>query len=84
MVVEAATVPGFLLSPVLFHELGHHVHTLRPEFRDKEDVAEKWQARLEADYFRKQYLLLRALVLLGKPFRKSIRKLREKMEHRWG
>jgi hypothetical protein len=73
-----------LLSPVFFHELGHHIHTLRPEFRDKEDVAEKWQARLEADYLYKQYLVMRVLVLIGKPFRKPIRKLREKLEHRWG
>ena len=28
---------------VLFHEIGHHIHnTVRPEYDEKEDVADKW------------------------------------------
>ena len=32
---------------VLYHELGHHIHTRhRPEYRDREDVADSWEERL--------------------------------------
>jgi hypothetical protein len=41
---------------VLFHEIGHHVHaTVRPEFREKEDVADDWGKKFMANYFRKHY-----------------------------
>jgi hypothetical protein len=51
------SVPGFLLhvpivgfmtiGKVLFHELGHHIHkTTRPEFKEREDVADKWSREL--------------------------------------
>lgn len=41
---------------VLFHEIGHHVHaTVRPEFREKEDVADNWGKKLLANYFRTHY-----------------------------
>lgn len=41
---------------VLFHEIGHHVHTtVRPEFREKEDVADDWGKKLMANYFGKHY-----------------------------
>jgi hypothetical protein len=36
------------LGGVLFHEIGHHIDaTLRPEFREKEDIADDWSVRLE-------------------------------------
>ncbi len=41
---------------VLFHEIGHHVHaTVRPEFREKEDVADDWGRKLTRNYFFDQY-----------------------------
>jgi hypothetical protein len=41
---------------VLFHEIGHHVHaTVRPEFREKEDVADNWGRKLLKNYIRKRY-----------------------------
>ncbi len=41
---------------VLFHELGHHIHhTIRPEHNEKEDVADKWSGRLNANFVRKKY-----------------------------
>ena len=45
-----------LLSDVLFHEIGHHIHaTLRPEFREKEDIADEWQRTLSRSYFRRRH-----------------------------
>ncbi len=36
-----------LLGDVFFHELGHHIHfTLRPEHKEREDVADVWMVRL--------------------------------------
>lgn len=40
------------LTETLFHELGHHVHlVIRPEHREKEDVADEWGKK-----FSKQFL----------------------------
>jgi hypothetical protein len=44
------------LSDVLFHEIGHHVHyAVRPEHREKEDVADIWKVRLQDNYNRQRY-----------------------------
>jgi hypothetical protein len=41
---------------VLFHELGHHIHrTIRPEHTEKEDVADQWAGKLNANFIRKKY-----------------------------
>ncbi len=45
-----------VLSDVLFHEVGHHIHiTQAPEHKCKEDVADKWQSKLSRKYFWKNY-----------------------------
>jgi hypothetical protein len=45
-----------VFSNVLFHEIGHHVDaTVRPEFREKEDVADDWGKRLTLNYFFERY-----------------------------
>lgn len=50
------TIPfwrDWILGQALAHELGHHIHaTLVPEFRGKEDVAERWETRLAVDQFK--------------------------------
>jgi len=44
------------LSDVLFHELGHHIHrTMVPEYKEKEDVADRWQERLSRTYYLRRY-----------------------------
>lgn len=44
------------LSDVLFHEVGHHVHhTVRPEHRENEDVADVWKVRLQRNYNRQRF-----------------------------
>jgi hypothetical protein len=51
-----------LIGDVLFHEIGHHIHfAVRPEYREREDVADVWKARLSRNYSRRAYRLLRAL-----------------------
>jgi len=41
---------------VLFHEIGHHIDTtVRPEFREKEDVADDWGKKLTRNYFVTHY-----------------------------
>jgi hypothetical protein len=63
-----------LLSSVLFHEIGHHIHaTKRPEFREPEDVAESWREKLTATYFRKKYPWMLVLVYLVRFFRRISR-----------
>lgn len=45
-----------IFAHVLFHEVGHHIDaTVRPEFRDKEDIADSWSKRLLRIYFRERY-----------------------------
>jgi hypothetical protein len=47
------------LASVLFHEVGHHIHyTTRPEFREKEDVADSWMRKLRKNYLRRRYAWL--------------------------
>jgi len=54
-----------LLGDVLFHEIGHHIHySVRPEYREKEDVADAWKVRLERNYHRTQFSWLRPIALL--------------------
>lgn len=51
------------LSEVLFHEIGHHIHfTARPEYREREDVADVWKVRLERNYIRQRYGWIRPLI----------------------
>jgi hypothetical protein len=41
---------------VLFHELGHHIHrTIRPEHSEKEDIADTWGGKLNANFVREKY-----------------------------
>jgi hypothetical protein len=52
-----------LIGDVLFHEMGHHIHfSVRPEHREKEDVADAWKVRLSRNYSRKARPLLRAIL----------------------
>lgn len=56
------------LAQVLFHEIGHHVHTTKHrEFADKEVKAEEWCARLTTSWIRKQYpVLARVVWIVGR------------------
>ena len=69
-------VRDFLLAPVLFHEIGHHIHaTVRPEFQEREDVADRWQVKLETIYYRKERPYIRLLSTFAKPFHPAIKRM---------
>ena len=62
-------VRDILFSRVLFHEIGHHIHaTSQPEFREKEDVADKWKSKLQRLYFRQQHPIAMRCAPLLIPF----------------
>ena len=47
------------LAQTLYHELGHHVHLfIRPEYREKEDVADEWGRKLTKELIRRRYRYL--------------------------
>jgi hypothetical protein len=62
------------LADVLFHEIGHHIHfTCRPEYREKEDVADVWLVRLRRNYTQQRFRWTARFFrfirsLLGRPF----------------
>jgi hypothetical protein len=48
-----------VFGQVLFHELGHHVHhAIRPEYSEKEDVADTWAKRFIGLFILKKYWYL--------------------------
>ena len=52
------------IGGVFYHELGHHIHrTTRPEFNEKEDVADEWGKKLMGNFFRKRYWYLLPFLL---------------------
>lgn len=51
-------LPELAVGVVLFHELGHHAHRLRPEYREKEIVADKWTSRFSIHYIKTRYWYL--------------------------
>jgi hypothetical protein len=72
------------LGDVLFHEIGHHIHfTCRPEYREREDVADVWKVRLQKRYASDRF---RWLVRFGRLIRpllgSSLERLRAKVEMR--
>jgi hypothetical protein len=63
---KIAFLRDIVLADALYHELGHHIHhTLRPEHRERENVADEWAARLTA-HFIKKYGYLRPLMRLNR------------------
>lgn len=72
------------IGDVLFHEIGHHIHSsIRPEFREREDVADVWMVRLQANYSQTRFpwltRLLRSLrPLLERPRSKLVSSMLKK------
>jgi hypothetical protein len=70
------------LSKVFFHELGHHIHRVhKPKHEEREQVAEKYSAKLSAKYMEHWYFFPVAvpIVLLDglvKDFAKLYRSIR--------
>ena len=52
-------VQEFCLGQVLYHEIGHHIHsTAVPEFKEKEDVADNWRDKFNRSFYKTNYRLL--------------------------
>lgn len=65
------------LGEVLYHELGHHIHRhVRPEYKEKEDVADEWGSRLLANFLLKKYWFAFGPLALVVRMRKKIRERR--------
>jgi hypothetical protein len=61
------------IGGVLFHEIGHHIDAAhRPEFREKEDIADDWSKKLSREWFRKKRPLLRRILRLFMPLLRLI------------
>ncbi|HEX3584529.1 MAG TPA: hypothetical protein VH024_00935 [Candidatus Angelobacter sp.] len=76
---------GFLtIGKVFFHELGHHIHlTRRPEFKEKEDVADQWSRKLMKSAFRKRYKYAVPMLRPWLPILNVITRLMDRMNRRY-
>ncbi len=70
------------LADVLFHEIGHHIHrTIRPEYREREDVADVWKVRLQRNYHKQRFGWIRIVARFIKPLMGSfLERQRGKLE----
>lgn len=60
-----------IVARTFYHELGHHVHLfIRPEYREKEGVAEDWRKKFSARFLRSKYWYLIPVAKLITLFRK--------------
>jgi hypothetical protein len=56
-----------ILGEVIFHEIGHHIHyAVKPEHREREDVADVWKVRLQRSYSAKHFPVLGVLLRFAK------------------
>jgi hypothetical protein len=80
--LKVPIVREIALKDVLFHEVGHHIHaTVRPEFREREDVADVWKVRLDRHYLRHRHPILRALMhIVLWPIRPLVRRRGKRSE----
>jgi hypothetical protein len=62
-------VRDIVVGRTLYHELGHHVHlTMRPEYREKEDVADDWEKKFSSHFIRRRYWYLIPVAKVISPF----------------
>ncbi len=66
-----------LFGQVLYHELGHHAHRIRPEYRESEHVADSWAARFTANHIKRRYWylypVLRLVAIIATRLRRKTR-----------
>lgn len=59
-----------LIAPVLFHEVGHHIHKfIKPEYNEREDVADNWSDKFMGLLGLKYWFLLPVLWVVAKIFK---------------
>jgi hypothetical protein len=60
---------------VFYHELGHHAHRMvKPQYREREDVADDWSVKFIAKFIRKRYWYAVPFLIMAKRLRKLIRR----------
>lgn len=70
-----------VLGTVLFHEIGHHIHKARrPEFRQRETVAEDWSKKLFLHFLRLHYWYLMPLIYPVTLYNRLVRLFRRKRQ----
>jgi len=63
--IRLGLIRDLAIGGSLLHELGHHIHATRaPEFREREDVAERWRAKLMGLYWMRRYWYFFPLVVV--------------------
>ena len=61
------------IGRVIFHEIGHHIDaTHRPEYREKEDIADDWSDRLMRAWLQREHPLQRRILRLFIPILRVI------------
>jgi hypothetical protein len=61
-----------IFAKTLFHEIGHHVHLfIKPEYREKEDVADEWARKFYGHFLRRKHWYLVPIAYLVKLFGKG-------------
>jgi hypothetical protein len=59
ILLQIPILRNFLLSEVIFHEVGHHAEFKKNNFREKERLAIQWSKRLRRRFIRQRYGYLR-------------------------
>lgn len=73
-------IQALMLSETLFHEIGHHIHATQvPEYKEREDVADEWGAKLHRKYFWKKYWYILVINYLLKPILRAIERILKKL-----
>ena len=61
-----------LFGKTLFHEVGHHIHLLiKPEYREKEDVADDWGKKLINNFLKNKHWYLIPIASVWRLYRKA-------------
>ncbi|MCP4570413.1 MAG: hypothetical protein GY841_22755 [FCB group bacterium] len=67
---------NWVIGCMLCHEIGHHIHfTMKPEFRECEDVADDWGLKLVRYQYGQLHYLASTNTSIIHPFMKLMRKL---------
>lgn len=83
--LKISRIREILLGDVLFHEIGHHIHfTIRPEYKEKEDVADSWKVRLKRQYNRVHHKWLRTFLYPLRPLFITLSRLIRKYQLKRG
>ena len=68
---------NYALAEVLFHEIGHHVHTdSKKEVKNSEEFANYFKSKLYQEYIAKHYWYLRPLFTLLRLLNKCLSKMK--------